>query len=432
MSLSGRLFCAAVQLSSLLTISLCAEAQQGQQTPVLSTTPKITVKADEVIVPVTVRNAQGESMGTLTKEDFQVFDDGKPQPLTGFSVVERAAESNSTVVSGSANNRSSVAGQPLSQIQRSVVFVFDDLNLSSSELASAQQATRKLLETSLSPSDMVAIVSTSGTNSGLTGDRAKLQQAVLNLKAQTIYHPNQLDCPNIDYYQADLILDKGDNAALNAAAYDAMVCAGLPNDPTGMQAAVQLAQQAAHRANAMGEQNFRSNLNFLRLVISKMAALPGQHIVILISPGFLTFSEEAAWLKSQLLDVAAQANVTINAIDAQGLYTTDLEASKAGGNPGASANKTMYRQKSALLNESVMAELTDGTGGVYFHNSNALESGLNSLFVGPAYLYLLSFSIDKVKPNGMYHSLKVKVKPDGLTVQARRGYVAPKHEKTAR
>jgi VWFA-related protein len=174
--------------------------------------------------------------------------------------------------------------------------------MSSSELTQAKRAASKLFETSLPASDMAAVASTSGSNTGLTRDHAK-------------------------------------------------------------------------------------HLKFLRLVISTMTELPGQRILIFISPGFLTFSEEAMELKSQLLQIASQANVTINAIDVRGLYTTDLEATNAGGNPGATANKTMYRQKSASLKENVMAELTEGTGGIYFHNSNALASGLNSLSSGPKYLY---------------------------------------------
>jgi len=421
-----------LQFSLPLALSPYLAAQQVQPPAAPSTAPKVTANVNEVIVPVIVRNAQGEPVGTLTKEDFQVFDDGKPQILTGFTIVERAGKSNSAGAPAPANNSSPVASQTPSQVQRFVVFVFDDLNLSNSEMASAQQAASKLLETSLPATDTAAVLSTSGTNSGLTRDRARLQQAVLNLKAQSIYHPNQLDCPNIDYYQADLILDKGDEAALSAAVSDAMICAALPNDPASVNAATELAQQAAHRAVAMGEHDFRSNLNFLGLVVSKMGALPGQHILIFISPGFLTSSGEAMARKSQLLDIASQANVTIDAIDARGLYTTELDASRMGENPGAAPNKTMYRQKSALSNESVMGELTDGTGGVYFHNSNALAAGLNGLFSGPKYLYLLAFSIAKVKPNGTYHVLKVKVKPDGLTVQSRRGYVASKPEKAAR
>jgi VWFA-related protein len=208
MSLSGRLLCAGVQFSLGLTLSLYVKAQQGQ--PPAPTIPEITVKVNEVIVPVVVRNAQGDSVGTLTKEDFQVFDDGKLQTLTGFSVTERTGESNPAVALAPANNSSPVAPQPLSHAERSVVYVFDDLNMSSSELTQAKQAATKLFETSLPASDMAAVASTSGSNTGLMRDHAKLQQAIRNLKLQTTYQSNPLDCPNIDYYQADLILNKGE------------------------------------------------------------------------------------------------------------------------------------------------------------------------------------------------------------------------------
>jgi VWFA-related protein len=171
-----------VQFNLALTLSLCVEAQQGQ--PPAPTVPQITVKVNEVIVPVVVRNAQGESVGTLTKEDCQVFDDGKLQTLTGFSVTEHTGESNPAVAPAPANNGSPVAPQPPSQAERSVVYVFDDLNMSSSELTQAKQAASKLFETSLPASDMAAVASTSGSNTGLTRDHAKLQQAIRNLKAQ--------------------------------------------------------------------------------------------------------------------------------------------------------------------------------------------------------------------------------------------------------
>jgi len=177
----------------------------------------------------------------------------------------------------------------------------------------------------------------------------------------------------------------------------------------------------------MGQQTYRTDLGFIRLVVSKMGALPGQRILILISPGFLTSSGEAMDLASQVLEMAARDNVIINAIDSRGLYTTNLESTeRGGGSPLASRVQNQHRPVSMTADEGVMAALADGSGGTYVHGHNDLDAGLNRLFSGPKYLYLLAFSV--AKPNDNYHELKVKVNHDGLTVQARHGYVALKSE----
>ena len=77
------------------------------------------------------------------------------------------------------------------------------------------------------------------------------------------------------------------------------------------------------------------------------------------------------------------------------------------------------------MSENVMAELANGTGGTFFHNSNDLEGGFKSLAQAPEFVYLLEMSLDKVKSDGAYHRLKVKVDRDQLKVESRHGYVAP-------
>jgi VWFA-related protein len=222
-------------------------------------------------------------------------------------------------------------------------------------------------------------------------------------------------------------VNKNDNSAFQAAVGNAMACAHPP-DPS---AAESLARNAAERAVALGEQDDRTNLGFLRLVMSKMASLPGQRIIILVSSGFLAPDAEAMAIQSEILDVAARSNVVINALDARGLYTTnqDAEVSSLG---DANTHRLMdqLHRASMVANDDVLAELADGTGGTFFHNNNDLEAGLDALISGPEYLYLLTFSNPKMKSNGAFHSLKVKVNQPGTSVQARRGYFAPAAEKS--
>ena len=79
--------------------------------------------------------------------------------------------------------------------------------------------------------------------------------------------------------------------------------------------------------------------------------------------------------------------------------------------------------------EGVMSELADGTGGAFFHNSNDLGAGFKILTDAPEVVYVLELSLDGVKPDGSYHRVKVKVDREGMQIQARQGYSAPKQEK---
>jgi hypothetical protein len=80
-------------------------------------------------------------------------------------------------------------------------------------------------------------------------------------------------------------------------------------------------------------------------------------------------------------------------------------------------------------NANVMVALAEGSGGIYFHNSNDLANGLESLFNGPKFLYMLAFS-PHGKSDGRYHVLKVKVNQQGLRLRSRGGYFAAKPERT--
>ena len=407
--------------SFTLLTAPCLTGQQLQQPP-----PVVRSFVNEVLVPVVVLDAQGHAVGNLTKDDFQVFDNGKPQTITGFTIIKRATEASahSSAPSPDATNSPAVS-QPTSPPQRFVFLLFDNYDLTYTDLAYAQQAAIKALD-SLAPADMAGVLSTSGTSSGLTRDHQKLKQMILDLKVKI--RPEH-ECPNVDYYQGYLIINRNDIPALQAAAIETIHC--YKNLLEGQ--AESIARSAAQRAVTLGEYNYRSNLHFLRFILNGMAPLPGQHILILVSSGFFAPDSEAMTLKSEILDIAARSSTVINALDARGLYTTNQGAEdtvRIDQDTEQDIQRLVDRlhRESMAANADVMGELADGTGGSFYHNNNDLEAGFRTFIIGPNYTYLLAFSAANAKP-GAHHSLKVKVNERGLRVQARRGYSIPAPEK---
>ena len=395
------------------------------------------VEVPELLIPAVVRDKHGRAVGKLSQSDFTVYDQGEIKAITGFTVVKSAgAETGAAASPGVAVSGPSAT--PASAQHRFILFLFDDRHLNSTDLAITQTAAIKMLDEPLAATDYAAVVSFSGVNSGITRDRAVLQAAVKNLKVHRAFQHDTRDCPDIDYYAADRILNQHDYMEFMVAVAKAGACGGtgpLPknageiDDPTSV--AERLARSAATRALAVGEEDAHTSLLLIGAVVSAMAKLPGQRTLILVSPGFLSLSPDAMTFKSELLDRAAGSNVVISALDARGLYSGNADASQ-GGNTTISDRygaTSLDRLAAMESSENVMAELAYGTGGTFFHNNNDLENGLKSLTAAPDYLYLLQVSLKDVKPTGTYHRLQVKVDQHDVDVQARRGYFAPKATK---
>ena len=422
---SRAMICCAFAL--LVGANLLAQQTGETQPPADTYTFKSNVNV--VLVPVLVRDRQGREVGNLRKEDFQLFDDGKRQSISGFMIQKREPHERDAHAAGPPLI-SSATPPPRPPIvpNRFIVFLFDDMHLSIGDLAQAQKAGASVLATSLADTDIAAIVSMSGkVNSGLTTDRAKLQAAIMKLQTENLYRMTGSECPNIDYYHADLIVNKHDSAALEAAIEEVLSCS--PNISL-RSVAEHLAEAAASQTLAAGEQDVQIAFATIKEYVRRMAKLPGLGTLVLVSPGFLSLTNHDLSEESKIMDAAAESNVTISALDARGLYVSEIDASERGGSSELSTRlKSEYRRNSMSLSENVMAELAAGTGGTYFHNSNDLNGGFERLAAAPEYLYMLEFSIADRKPNGRYHRLKVKVNQEGLSVQSRRGYFAPKPAK---
>jgi VWFA-related protein len=415
-----------------LLTCLGSPAQQGAAPPPTDAPPTIQVQVKRVLVPVVVRDRRGRVVVGLAKDNFQVFDNGKPTEISGFSMERPGAAASHSSGAAPDATASTGSGQRLpGGAQRYIVFVFDDMHLSVEDLTHAQNAAATVLAGALAPSDLAVVVSLSGkTNSGITNDQAKLLDAIKGLRPRGVYGQDSADCPKIDYYQADQMENKHDAVAISAATQEELNCSPGMDAQRDAATAERLAEGTARRVLMVGLQDVQSTYAALHEYVRRTAALPGQRTLILVSPGFLNIAPESLTQESQLIDFAAQSNVTISALDARGLYTTEISASEQIAGSGRMLQlKSDYRRSSATQAENPLAEMADGTGGIYFHNSNDLEAGFKGLTEVPQCVYLLELSLDKVKPNSGYHRLNVKVPGDGLQVSARRGYFLPKAAK---
>jgi VWFA-related protein len=383
--------------------------------------PTFESKVNLVLVPVLVRDAQGRAVGNLTKDDFELFDKGKQQTIGSFSMVKRDSSGPEGKTAATAPNegleRAGVTAAR-STPQRHLVYLFDDLHLNLADMAAVREAAVRHLKRALASTDRAAIFTVSGHPTlEFTGDRAKLEETARTVGVHAAYgHPGR-DCPDASYFLADLIVIQNDQRAFQALVQQTASCMPVPPP----QAEI-IAWAAAVHELFQGEQETQMMLRTLRNAIRRLAEMPGQRLIVLASPGFLVRTEAGNRAMSVLLDQAAKANVTINTLDARGVYMTEPDASGQG---PPTPLWTEYRRMSAGASNDVLAELSEGTGGTFFHGNNDLAAGLDRVAAAPEFSYVLGFSPADLKEDGSFHFLRVRLpNQKGVSIEARHGYYA--------
>ena len=412
-----------------------------QETPV-----PLQTRVSVVPVRVVVRDATGHIVANLHKEDFQLFEDGKPQVISNFAVETLASIQQHVVqpISPAATTGTPAAPAFLPP-SRFVALLFDDPHLKLQDLMQAKNAAIRYLNASVSPTDRVAVFTVSGqTQMDFTDDRAKLRDILANLlpRAVTADVSTPSDCPPMDYYEAEIIQNQHDDQATAVAMQDALECQATAADaaaeaanggqPTaGQIARAQMAVEAtALRLEEVGEQENQAAFRRLREVIQRLSAMPGQRSIVLISPGFIYPNLEQEF--SEIIDRAIRSNVFVNALDARGLYTpeigSDISETRSDPNPVTSGYRVGLHLGGEERRLDVLLELASGTGGYSFHGRNDLDVGLSQVASAPEAYYYLAFSPQNLKYDGRLHTLKVRLPSNPkFTVQARRGYYAPLH-----
>jgi len=435
----------------LSTVTAWPQTPPGQDQPEVSSqeTPvTFSSRVNLVSVPVVVRDREGRAVGNLGKEDFQLYDKGKLQLITKFTVEKTDAPVSvaKAVASAVAPPVKSAAPVPSTPVlpERYLAYLVDDIHLKSIDLLNTRQAMNRHLDESLDPTSRAAIFTTSGrVLIDFTDDREKLHKAVNSMLPWM--SGSQSVCPEISYFMADWVTNR--SMAFSGFMNDtwgAHSTAPLKDDtPVGLLedvigAATKLCgaksmmeiRVMVHQIAAQGERETGLSLGAVNDIVRRLTAMPGNRNLVLVSPGFIV-SRDLRLPESDVFEHAIRANIAVNTIDMRGLYTFMGDPSIPPLPPNSRANSgsmSMYRIEEASEVANVLAELADGTGGTFFHNDNGLKEGLNQLAARPEYIYVLGFSPQNLKFDGSYHGLKVNVRNVASpTLEVRHGYWAPEH-----
>jgi VWFA-related protein len=406
-----------------------AQASPAQNPAEITThdqTPTFKTAVNEVMVPVVVRDGNGRAVGDLRREDFQLFDRGKLQTITKFTIEK--TETSALVPKPGVAPPVQVTAAPSTTLppavtpDRFVAFLFDDVHAATNDLIMARDAADRHMKKSIDPRARLAIFTTSGqTMLDFTDDRDKWHEMLFRLQPRPIAEDLAKECPDLTYFWADRIRNQNDQEALRWALVEAATCGPPMAAPTLVRAAVA-------RVIARNEHTSQVSLEVLRNAVKRMSVLPGQRTLVLVSPGFLTLigskNEE-----SVIIDRAIRANLVINALDMRGLAVEIADSSRPMPSaPGYLAYRQDMDHEVFNARSDVMAELSNGTGGTFYHNNNDLDTGFQRVAGAPEYRYILGFSSQNLKMDGSIHALKVSLSPNPhhYDPEARRNYTAPK------
>jgi VWFA-related protein len=367
--------------------------------------PQFRAGVEYVQVDVRVVDGRGEPIRDLVQSDFQIAEDGAPQPITAFSIVDLplAPQAPRPPLAQTLGVRPDVATNVRPEATgRTFLIVFEAGLVAPCQTIVVRKALRQFVERSVGPDDLVGIVSTGLDRSFLnfTNDRARVLAVVDSLIGQAAPGPTVAPAEDISR-RAERVIP-----TVNGA------------DPPIGDVVMDDARQAFRR--------------LMQLVQAMASAGDGSKAIILVTESipFNMAVDPAAPLSGQgisliseierLSTTARRSNVPIYPIYPRGL-TDGADCESDGGVFAAGSLLGEARQQEANIRA-----LADDAGGVPIVGTNDLAAGLDRVAKLSSYYYVLGYNSSNNRGEGRYHKINVRVNRAGARVVARKGYLIPR------
>ena len=387
-----------------LAVSLCAAAQQD--TPGRSaTTLKIT--SDLVLTNVVVRDRKtGQPVRGLTRDDFTLLEDGKPQQITSFDIedvndaaalrpptVAQAASGKSTLGASLSSAQSPVTPEQLSG-HRLIVLFFDTTSLQPEDLERVQEAARDYVEKRMQAADVVSVVSLGNT---LSVDQDFTQDKSLLLHAIASYSPGG---------------SQGFTPGATATTNQVEDTTSFTADETDYN-----------------DLNTDRELFAIATIARSLAPIREKKSLLYFSGGISRDGIENQASLRAAINASVRANLAIYSVDARGLQAvTPLGDATTGSLRGTSGYNGAALQNNLDANfnsQEVMATLSSDTGGKSFFDNNDFAPAFDRVQQDTASYYVLGFRSTNLLRDGRYRKLQIRLRRDDVKLEYRPGYYAP-------
>ena len=379
-----------------------------------------TLDVNVVNIEVFVNDKKGNPVTGLTREDFELFEDGRPIAIQNFYAVANGQPVASPEGFESPEAQDRAASLRLQQIPEDqrlhlVVYV-DNFNIEPFHRNRVFRQLREFLR-QLDRQDRVMLLSydrSLNIRQRFTEDSSLVNAALFELEDLT-----------------------GGRLQANRERREILKAIDRAEDGDAV-----MARTRQHASSIVADLRF--TIDALRDTITSVSGLTGRKAVVYVSDGLpmspgrdlffhiqRKFEDLSAILESQQLDssrefqsLANQANssgVTFYTIDASGLQALtagDAENARASSVDGGGAFADDMHQDNL---QSSIQYIADRTGGRSIVNVNDIGALLGRVGADFKTYYSLGYSPAR-NGDGRYHEIKVKVRTKGLTVRHRDGY----------
>jgi VWFA-related protein len=437
---------------SLLVIQLMATAQTSADKPSNAQEKPLKLRADEVIVDAVVMDKKNRSISDLTKDDFEIYEDGVKQKITSFRFESAGAASEGVTPGASA----AAPGGPHTINLISLVF---DAQTTRDGSLRARKAALDYIASGIGPNDYVAVF---GIDLNLmllspyTNDRVAIKQAIevftsreskkyLAAAAETRRSLESLVEPLSDAKKIALAesMTEQDLQAPPTLADEGRDTSGGLNAAQVLLATLSLSGLRILRTFERYEREFQGyrNVDALLAVINGLKSVrAGRKVMMLFSEGFAVTPAVSEQYKS-VISAANTTGVTIYAFDIAGLRVVnpneqvmierDVAATQRirNSNPDlvvSGASALGRSEEAARLNVlTTLEELSEETGGYTVKNTNDITEGLKRILDEIGNHYVMTYQPTNANFDGKFRRITLKLVRNGdFRVRARRGYYA--------